>query len=133
MAGKPKIGKVLVVEDEALVALATEETLLDAGASKVTLVSTTEEALLALKSESPDVVVLDVHLADRDDGWTVAELVSAFGPRAPKIVFATGAPDAIPPEIAKMGKVLAKPYLPEELVSAVMKKRPHGLLAGLRK
>lgn len=126
------LGRILLVEDDAILALATEQALLDAGATRVTVCSTTAEALAALRQEKPDGMVLDVHLSDRDDGWAIAELVNDVGPRPPRIVFSTGAPRDIPKEIAELGPVLEKPYDSAELVEALRKSPREGLLARLR-
>ncbi|WP_374408136.1 response regulator [Pelagerythrobacter sp.] len=126
-------GHVLVVEDDAVLALSIEQALLEAGTKRVEICGTTDAALEALRRAKPDVLVLDVHLADRDDGWAIAELVDGIGPKPPRIVFSTGAPDHIPPDIAQLGAVLAKPYAPADLVRAVQAPRRRGLLARLRK
>ena len=60
---------VLVVEDDAILAMALEMALRDAGVEQVEISSTSEMALAALRTGQPDAIVLDVHLADRDDGW----------------------------------------------------------------
>ena len=129
---KFRLGSVLLVEDDALIALAIEQSLLDAGAREVTICSTTAEALAALRETNPDGLVLDVHLADRDDGWALAELVNSVGPKPPRIVFSTGAPQDIPEEIAELGPVLAKPYDPADLVSALAQPPRPGLLGRLK-
>ena len=126
------LGRVLIVEDDAILAMAMEDALRDAGAREVETCRTTEEALAALRREKPDVLVLDVHLADRDDGWAIAELVDGIGPKPPRIVFSTGAPDDIPEEIAGLGPVLAKPYDPADLVAAIRDKQKRGLFSRLR-
>ena len=131
--GKAALGTVLLVEDDALIALAIEQSLLDAGATAVTICTTTADALAALRENRPDGIVLDVHLADRDDGWALAELVNSVGPNPPRIVFSTGAPQDIPPEIAELGPVLEKPYDPAELIAALSQPPPPGLLGRLRK
>lgn len=122
--GKPKpiaveIGRVLLVEDEPLIALELEAALRDGGASEVLRCASIAETMKELEGNPPDVVILDVHLADRDDGWALAELVDQLGARRPQIVFSTGAPQDIPPEIAAMGLVFAKPYNPEALIAAL--------------
>jgi CheY-like chemotaxis protein len=127
------LGHILVVEDDAVLALSMEEALLDAGARQVEVCRTTDAALEALRRAKPDVLVLDVHLADRDDGWAIAELVDGVGPKPPRIVFSTGAPESIPAQIAELGQVLVKPYAPADLVRAVQAPRRRGLLARLRK
>lgn len=126
-------GHVLVVEDDAILSLAIEAQLLDAGARQVEICHTTDAALEALRRARPDVIVLDVQLADRDDGWAIAELVSSIGPQAPRIVFSTGAPDRIPPRVAELGAILEKPYDPRDLVQAICAPPRRGLLARLRK
>ncbi len=133
-AQKPKgtLGSVLLVEDDALIALAIEQALLDAGANAVTICSSTAEALAALRENPPDGLVLDVHLSDRDDGWALAELVNSVGPNPPRIVFSTGAPQDIPAEIAELGPVLTKPYDPADLIAALSQPPRPGLLGRLK-
>lgn len=126
------IGQVLVVEDDALLSMDIEQALLDAGAVGVRLCPSTAEALALLREHRFDAIVLDVHLADRSDGWAIAELVDSIGPRPPRIVFSTGAPHEIPAEIAELGTVLAKPYHPRELIDAVSQPARKGLIARLR-
>ena len=128
----PLPGRVLVVEDDAILGLTIEGTLLDAGVSEVEICPTTEEALNALRSNKPDVIILDVHLADRDDGWAIAELVRTLGPDSPRIIFSTGAPKDIPDEIAEMGLVMAKPYAPETLIDVLREPERKGFIARLR-
>jgi len=127
------LGRTLIVEDDGLIALDLAEALTEAGAEKVAICPSVAAALGELERLKPDVLVLDVHLADRDDGWTLAELVSQLSARPPLIVFSTGAPDSIPAAIAGMGHVLVKPFPPEDLVLLVRahRQRP-GLIARLR-
>jgi CheY-like chemotaxis protein len=61
MAGDER--KVLVVEDEALVAMLVEDALLDAGFGVMGPAATVEEAMNILARERPDAVVLDLNLA----------------------------------------------------------------------
>lgn len=124
--------RVLVVEDDAILSLAIEDALLDAGIRDVESCPTTEAALAALKRQRPEAIVLDVHLADRDDGWAIAELVRTVGPKGPQIVFSTGAPHDIPENIAEMGCVLEKPYDPADLVDVLRQPRRRGIIARLR-
>lgn len=125
--------RILVVEDDALLAMSIEQALIDAGAGEVILCSSTEEALVSLREHRPDAMVLDVHLADRDDGWALAELVNEVGPRPPRIVFSTGAPQDIPEAIAELGSVLEKPYDPADLIEAIRGPERRGLFSLLRK
>ena len=124
---------VLVVEDDVVLALNIEEALLSAGVVRVELTATTDEALLALREMTPDAIVLDVHLADRDDGWAIAELVETLGPDRPQVIFSTGSPKDIPENIASMGVVLTKPYDTDELLIALREPEARGLFSRLRK
>lgn len=131
-AARPPLGSVLIVEDDPLIAVALEQSLLDAGAESVKICSTAAEALAALRDARPDGMVLDVHLGDRDDGWALAELVNSVGPKPPRIVFATGAPQEIPEAIADLGPVLAKPYDHAALIEALCEPVRPGFMARLR-
>ncbi|MBA4765596.1 response regulator [Qipengyuania huizhouensis] len=125
-------GHVLVVEDDAIIGLTIEQALLDAGVPLVEICPTTEEALDALRRKQPDVIVLDVHLADRDDGWAIAELVRTLGPDSPRIIFSTGMPRDIPEDVAAMGCILEKPYEPEILIALLHEPKRRGIISRLR-
>ena len=123
---------ILVVEDDAVISLTLEQALLDAGVQQVDICPTTDQALEALRRQQPDAIVLDVHLADRDDGWAIAELVRTLGPDRPRIIFSTGMPDDIPDDIAAIGCVLEKPYDPELLVDVLREPKRKGIISRLR-
>lgn len=129
---KLQLRRVLVVEDDPVLGMATEDTLREGGVEHVDICPTTEGALEVLKAERPDAIILDVHLADRNDGWAIAELVESLGDHSPRIVFSTGAPQDIPPHIAELGSVLTKPYAPEALLVALREPGRRGLLSRLR-
>ena len=132
--GAPKgaLGRVIVVEDDPIQGMAIEEALRAAGADEVVVCPSIACAMQALEEGAPDAVVLDVHLADRDDGWALAELVDMLGPKRPRIVFSTGSPEDIPPDIAGMGAVFEKPYDPAMLAEVLADGARPGLFARLR-
>lgn len=127
-----QLRRVLVVEDDPVLGMATEDTLRDGGVEHVDICPTTDGALEVLKAQMPDAIILDVHLADRNDGWAIAELVESLGENSPRIVFSTGAPQDIPPHIAELGSVLTKPYAPEALLAALREPGRRGLLSRLK-
>lgn len=127
-----QLKRVLVVEDDPVLGMATEDTLREGGVEHVDICPTTEGAMDVLRNALPDAIILDVHLSDRDDGWAIAELVESLGETSPRIVFSTGAPQDIPPHIAELGSVLTKPYAPEELIAALREPGRRGLLSRLR-
>lgn len=131
-AKRNQLGRVLLVEDDAILAMALEDALLRGGASEVVICSTMQATMSELDNgKRLDAMVLDVHLADRDDGWALAELVDLLGPKKPRIAFSTGSPEDIPPEIARMGPVFEKPYDPEQLVEVLLAGRKQGLISRL--
>jgi CheY-like chemotaxis protein len=131
---KPKgaLGRVLVVEDDPLQGLALETALRDAGAGEVVLCPSIAATMEALEEGPADAIVLDVHLTDRDDGWALAELVDMLGPKRPRIVFSTGSPEDIPPDVAEMGPIFEKPYDPAQLAEVLASGAKRGLFARLR-
>ncbi|MGX7896545.1 response regulator [Tsuneonella sp. HG222] len=139
-AGKPRatkragtLGRVLVVEDDPVLALAIEDALIhEGGAEEVVICATTAATMAELEKKRPDAMIIDVHLADRDDGWAIAELVDLLGPKPPRIVFSTGSPNEIPQQVAEMGPVFEKPYDPAALVEVLAGSKTTGLFARLR-
>ncbi|WP_337191304.1 response regulator [Parapontixanthobacter aurantiacus] len=124
---------VVVAEDDAVLAMMIEDALHDAGIAEVEICASTKDAMRALSTRKPKLVIIDVHLADSDDGWAIAELVESMKPNAPRVIFSTGAPQDIPEQIAAMGPVLEKPYDAEELLAVVRQPRRTGLISRLRR
>ncbi|MBU8539834.1 response regulator [Falsiroseomonas tokyonensis] len=107
------IRKVLVVEDEALVAMLVEDALLDAGFQVIGPAATVEEALQFLDGERPDAVVLDLNLA----GETSTPVADLLASRGIPYVIATGYGASGLPPGHQHAMVLAKPYDPGELTA----------------
>lgn len=124
--------RVIVVEDDAVLGLSIEQALLDSGVGEVTVCSSAACTMEVLKDNHPDAIILDVHLADSDDGWAIAELLDTLGGKPPRIVFQTGAPESIPERVAELGQVLTKPYTPEDLIDLLRAPEKKGLLTRLR-
>jgi DNA-binding response OmpR family regulator len=129
---KPALGRVLIVEDDPVLALALEDALHAACSADVVICPSMESTMTAIEEQWPETMVIDIHLSDRDDGWALAELIDLIGAKRPRIVFSTGAPQDIPEEIAEMGAVFEKPYDPAELVAALCSGEQRGLFARLR-
>jgi CheY-like chemotaxis protein len=130
---KKRLGRILVVEDDPVLSLALDDALREVGASEVVICPSLASTIEALEEGDASAVIIDVHLADRDDGWALAELVDQLGPKRPRIVFSTGTPEDIPPEIAEMGVVFEKPYDPAELARELASgEERRGLFSRLR-
>jgi len=124
--------RVLLAEDDPILAMALEDAFLRAGTGAVVICQTMQATMRELEQQSRcDAIVIDVHLGDRDDGWAIAELVDLLGPRRPRIAFSTASPQDIPSAIAEMGPIFEKPYDPELLVKELTAGRKRGLIARL--
>jgi DNA-binding response OmpR family regulator len=114
------VGKrVLIVEDEMLVALLIEDFLVEFGCSTVGPCGSVEAALDAARSVAFDLAVLDVNL----DGEMVYPVAEVLAERHIPFLFLSGYGDeAIPPGHANW-KVCAKPFKGDEfarMLSAVL-------------
>lgn len=67
--------KILIVEDEALIAESLREILEVLGHETTAVASTAEEALLALESATPDLILLDIQLKGKMDGIQLAAII----------------------------------------------------------
>jgi CheY-like chemotaxis protein len=70
--GSPKI---LIVEDEYLIALDEQSRLTSMGYDRVVLANTGELAVDRVKEECPDLVLMNINLAGKMDGVRAAELI----------------------------------------------------------
>jgi CheY-like chemotaxis protein len=116
----PARPRVLVVEDQALIALALSADLAGMGCDVVGRAASAEAAVEMARRLAPDTVVMDVHLAGRMDGIAAATLITAEC--APRLVFVTAyaeGPDRGRMEALKPVAILGKPYHPSELNLAI--------------
>src|SRR4051794_7845853 len=113
-AGGPALAgvRVIVAEDEAVIALDLEESLRSLGCVVCTAVSSGAEVLDLVRREHPDVVLLDLGLADGFAGPLAAALRAEGVP----FVLTTGYPLRLFDEPALRGApVVVKPYDAREL------------------
>lgn len=127
------IHRILIVEDEALVAFDNEHLLGEAGYEVVATVDTLAEAVRVLAEEPVDLVLSDIKLRGEGDGMDVARAAAA---RNVPVLFVTG---NCPVEARSLGiGCLAKPYTDRVLKNALdaldktlrgekVKKAPAGL------
>lgn len=100
--------RILVVEDEALIALELECLLDDLGHVTVGIAGTSSEAIALGRATAPDVAFVDIHLVDGPTGVEVARALSED--RGIAVVFMTANAKRIPPDFAGAIGVIAKPY-----------------------
>jgi CheY-like chemotaxis protein len=107
--------RILVVEDEALVAMLVEDALLDAGFGLIGPARTVAQAFDLLATERPDAAVLDLNLAG-ENSLSVADRLADLG--IPFVV-ATGYGAAGLPPRHSLVPVLPKPYDPADLTATL--------------
>lgn len=108
--------QVLVVEDEALVALMLEDTLADLGCVVAGSANSVAQALSRIEGgPAIDAAILDVHLG----GETVFPVADALASRKVPFVFSTGFGPADLDTRYPNSRLLAKPYPAEALAAAL--------------
>ncbi len=112
--------RILVVEDDFLVAAELEAALTDAGYEVVATVRSADEAIAVARDEKPDLAIMDIRLAGPRDGVEAARDI--FGATGIRSIFATAHHDpatrARAAPAAPLGW-LAKPFATAALVALV--------------
>jgi DNA-binding LytR/AlgR family response regulator len=109
--------KVLIVEDEALLAMELESLIEEAGHSVVGWATSSDEARSMVDSTDADIAFVDIHLTDGPTGVDVAEYIGER--KRSMVVFMTANPKRIPDHFAGAIGVIAKPYTMNGLTSAL--------------
>lgn len=109
--------RVLVVEDESLVAMLLETILEDMGCTPVGPAATVDEGLAMAESETLDAALLDVNVAGRQI-FPVAETLRA---RGVPFVFSTGYGEGGLPDEWRGQATLQKPFTESAVREALMK------------
>lgn len=99
--------RILVVEDEVLIALELEGLLQENGHEVVGTAASLAEAIALGESRKPDLAFVDIHLADGPTGVDVARRLSSLGVI---VVFMTANAKRIPEDYAGARGVISKPY-----------------------
>ena len=107
--------RILIVEDETMIAMMIEDFLQELGWDVVGMAGTVERALVSAQDADIDVALLDVNLGGRDS-FAVADLLSG---RHVPFVFATGyGLDGIPDRFHS-APTLTKPFQRDDLERAL--------------
>ena len=109
-----RIRRILIVEDEPLVAFDNEHMLKDAGYEVVATVDSVADALAVIAEEQLDLVLTDIALSGEGDGTDVAR---AAGGKGVSVLFVTGNCSEDARSLA-LG-CLAKPYSEKVLLTAL--------------
>lgn len=115
---KTAMAKILIVEDDVIVATDNARTLEAAGHEVVGVAVTFEEAFVTASDTRPDLAIVDLKLANAIDGITVGrELVKRYKVRC---LFATAFAEQVEKHAGDFTyTLLAKPYTSDELLPAV--------------
>lgn len=117
MAKRISAERVLLVEDEWLIAMDVEQTCREHGVTDVRMIHSYDELAEAMKSGSDvDAAILDVRISNR---WTF-DFARLLRDRKVPFVFATGYPDmpVLSEEFADV-PVVSKPYTGKQLIEAL--------------
>lgn len=108
--------RVLVVEDEGVVALDITQELQSAGYEVVAAVTTGDDAVVKAAELAPDVILMDINIQGTFDGITAAEKINAQHPTP--VIFVTAHADETTLQRAKLTRpfgYIIKPFEPNEL------------------
>ena len=108
---------VLIVEDEAIVALFIEDLLEELGHKVAGTVSRLDEAMERGKHRDFDLAILDVHLHG-EEVFPFADLLVA---QKTPFIFATGYGEGGIPDRLRGAPTLQKPFRPDELAEMIAK------------
>src|SRR6188508_954801 len=123
------MAKVLIVEDDAVIADGMAKHLAAAGFDPV-VVGKGDQGLARLRFERPDVVVLDLMLPERD-GWSVIQEARAEGIATPIVVVSARGTEHDRVHALEIGAddYLVKPFSMKELVARVRAAARRGVRA----
>ena len=107
---------VLVVEDDALIAMVLEDVLAEAGMRLAGSAQSVDEALAQLADRQPDMAVLDASL----DGQACDKVADMLQQRGVPFILATGHAEADMQVRFPGVPILRKPYHQDELLSALV-------------
>lgn len=108
------IGRILVLEDEGLIALDIDATLQDAGVGEVLCVPGVADAMRAIDKSTLDAAILDVQLGV--DGWAY-DVARRLREKGVPFIFSSGSAEI--EEAFHDVPLVTKPFSSEQLVEAL--------------
>ena len=112
------ISRVLIIEDEPIIALDLENLMTELGHTVVAIAASREEAVQKALSERPGLVLADINLGDGGSGIdAVSEILDSFDI---PVIFITAYPEKLlTGERPEPTYLVAKPFLPESVQATV--------------
>jgi CheY-like chemotaxis protein len=114
--------RILIVEDEVIIAMEIESRLESAGYAVCGLVATGEDAVRTAREQSPDLILMDITLRGAMNGLEAADRIRAER-SVPMIFLSASVSDEILRRIREFrtGQYISKPFEESDLLSSVQK------------
>jgi DNA-binding response OmpR family regulator len=109
--------KVLIAEDDLMIADMAEEILVEGGFEVCGIARTVTEGVALGRLHKPDLAVIDMRLADGELGTEIAAQLSAFGRLG--VLYATGNASHVMQNASEGDAYIVKPYNSIDLVRAL--------------
>jgi DNA-binding response OmpR family regulator len=109
--------KIMIAEDDLMIADMIEEMLVDCGYEVCGIARTVTEAVALGRQHNPDLAVIDLRLADGGLGTDVAAQLGVLG--RPGVLYATGNSSNVMLTAADGHACLAKPYRCSDLLRSL--------------
>jgi len=111
--------KILIVENETIVSMCLSMYIKNIGFEVCEIATSCEKAIHIVKTDDPDIIVMDTYLDDNISGIETAKQIKEFSNA--KIIFCTGADNEIISEIEKLNPVaiIKKPIIMENFVKTI--------------
>lgn len=106
--------RILVVEDEPLIAMMLEDFLAALGKRLIGPCDSVQSALATIADERPDAAILDINLSGGEKSWSVADALAAAGI---PFILSSGGAEAVPAYADRPR--LIKPYTMETVEKAL--------------
>ena len=112
-------GRILIIEDEAIIALDLQSIVADMGHAIIGVARTAEGAVRLAGAERPDLILADIQLADNSSGIdAVRDILAAHGTLP--VIFITAFPERLlTGERPEPAFLISKPYREDQVRSAV--------------
>jgi CheY-like chemotaxis protein len=112
-------GAVLVIEDEAIIAMDIVDIVRGLGHRVTGTARTHKDAILLARNDRPDLILADIQLADKSSGIEAVNEILADFPQTP-VIFITAFPERmLSGERPEPAFVITKPFTEDQLRSAV--------------
>ena len=123
--------KILVVEDEALIAMDIKEKLVDMGYDVLKITDNGADAIKIAEELKPDIVLMDIVIKGSMDGIEAAEIIwEKF--RIPSLFLTAYNSDSVIKRARKFNPIdfLLKPFDDNELQAAILEMNIQGAISG---